>query len=306
VQAKLPETEIHSPSTPEEPVIAETVTESEETLNLDAPIEAEREIPTPTLAEPPAAPPEPVIETLKPKPASLPEKTVKKKLTLELVPETNKPQNKHSVDFDVSDLTPPLAEEPELNVADASSSPEPKSADAATSDDSVIYFTPSLEPVSSAPEEDKKVALKAKPESPETTRQEEKKTEAAESKSDVTETTDKPKDASDKSEASTKNEASPKKPESSSELPAVSDQGDNIPVLSEVVAPPARSKSKAKSKKPAPPLPAPDRAREIVVRAVAKLNVEMRKSGSAGLDTRTILRLQKLIREELEKGGGDK
>ena len=54
---------------------------------------------------------------------------------------------------------------------------------------------------------------------------------------------------------------------------------------------------------PRPSLPAPDRARELVVRAVAKLNVEMRKTGGAGLDTKTILRLQQLIRQELEKGG---
>ena len=66
---------------------------------------------------------------------------------------------------------------------------------------------------------------------------------------------------------------------------------EDIPVLNEIVAPPA------------PPLPAPDRVREIVLRAVAKLNVEMRKSGGAGLDTKTILRLQQLIREEIEKGG---
>lgn len=79
---------------------------------------------------------------------------------------------------------------------------------------------------------------------------------------------------------------------------------DEIPVLREVVAPPAGS---ALAGEPAlatqPPLPAPDRARDIVVRAVAKLNVEMRKSGGTGLDTKTILRLQQLMRRELEKDG---
>ncbi len=78
---------------------------------------------------------------------------------------------------------------------------------------------------------------------------------------------------------------------------------DDIPVLNEVVAPPAGGVPIPTAPTPAPPLPAPDRARDIVVRAVAKLNVEMRKSGGAGLDTRTILRLQQLIRQELEKGG---
>lgn len=80
---------------------------------------------------------------------------------------------------------------------------------------------------------------------------------------------------------------------------------DDIPVLHEVVAPPAGSALAGKPLSPTtePPLPAPDRARDIVVRAVAKLNVEMRKSGGAGLDTKTILRLQQLIRRELEKDG---
>jgi hypothetical protein len=80
---------------------------------------------------------------------------------------------------------------------------------------------------------------------------------------------------------------------------------DDIPVLHEVVAPPAGSALAGGPVSPAtePPLPAPDRARDIVVRAVAKLNVEMRKSGGTGLDTKTILRLQQLIRRELEKDG---
>jgi hypothetical protein len=80
---------------------------------------------------------------------------------------------------------------------------------------------------------------------------------------------------------------------------------DDIPVLREVVAPPAGSALAGGPVSPTtePPLPAPDRARDIVVRAVAKLNVEMRKHGGAGLDTKTILRLQQLIRRELEKDG---
>lgn len=76
---------------------------------------------------------------------------------------------------------------------------------------------------------------------------------------------------------------------------------DDIPVLNEVVAPPAGSVPAAKPDTPPSTLPAPDRARDLVVRAVAKLNVEMRKTGGAGLDTKTILRLQQLIRQELEK-----
>lgn len=79
---------------------------------------------------------------------------------------------------------------------------------------------------------------------------------------------------------------------------------DDIPVLNEVVAPPAGS---APAKPPVSPAavapPASDHARDVVVRAVARLNVEMRKTGGTGLDTKTILRLQQLMRQELEKGG---
>jgi hypothetical protein len=80
---------------------------------------------------------------------------------------------------------------------------------------------------------------------------------------------------------------------------------DDIPVLKEVVAPPAGGALLIEP--PAahtPPLrPSPDRTRDLVVRAVARLNVEMRRSGGVGLDTKTILRLQQLIREELGKDG---
>lgn len=81
---------------------------------------------------------------------------------------------------------------------------------------------------------------------------------------------------------------------------------DDIPVLKEVVAPPAGSALLAAppAARTPPPRPSPDRARDLVVRAVAKLNIEMRRSGGVGLDTKTILRLQQLIREELEKDGG--
>jgi hypothetical protein len=82
---------------------------------------------------------------------------------------------------------------------------------------------------------------------------------------------------------------------------------DDIPVLKDVVSPSTGSTLKAEP--PSTPskdrLPRPNRAREIVVRAVAKLNVEMRKTGGTGIDTKTILRLQKLIQEQLEKDGDE-
>ena len=80
---------------------------------------------------------------------------------------------------------------------------------------------------------------------------------------------------------------------------------DDIPVLKEVVAPPAGGALLVEppASHTPPSRPSPDRARDLVVRAVAKLNIEMRRSGGVGLDTKTILRLQQLIREELGKDG---
>jgi hypothetical protein len=165
----------------------------------------------------------------------------------------------------VSDLTPPLPEE------SGPAPPETRTAteSAATAETAKAESTPVPEPEATAPPPEPP-ALETKAETPAETEPPPKTTDTA-------------------------------TPESPSPNTL-----DDIPVLNEVVAPPAGDVATAKpiASSPELPLPAPDRAREIVVRAVAKLNVEMRKSGSAGLDTRTILRLQQLIRAELEKGGG--
>jgi hypothetical protein len=80
----------------------------------------------------------------------------------------------------------------------------------------------------------------------------------------------------------------------------------DVPVLEEIAVP-APTVSSLAGAKPAPvvkpALPSADRARDIVVRSVAKLNVEIRKSGGTVLDSKTIIRLQQLIRQEMEKDG---
>ncbi len=232
---------------------------SEETIVLDAEISPEPEIVAPPVAET-AAPSEP------PEITATPAEPSKGKITLEIMSETahEKPRNEYSVDFDLSDLTPPLPEEPELASPEASTETKSEApietivSDKAPLPESEVA-APSLEPP----------AVETKTETPAKTEPPRQSTETV------------------ASEAS------------------VSPDLDDIPVLNEVVAPPAGSIPTARptASFPEPPLPAPDRARDIVVRAVAKLNVEMRKSGGAGLDTRTILRLQQLIRQELEKGG---
>jgi hypothetical protein len=77
------------------------------------------------------------------------------------------------------------------------------------------------------------------------------------------------------------------------------DPGD-LPVLQDVVVPPPAA---AQLNLIEPPLPAADRARELAVRVAARLNIERRKRGEIGIDTKTIHRLQQLLREELEKAG---
>jgi hypothetical protein len=75
---------------------------------------------------------------------------------------------------------------------------------------------------------------------------------------------------------------------------------DDIPVLQDVVNSPA---GKIATKEPMTemPSPSPDHTRDAVIRAVAKLNIELRKSGGSGLDPKLINRLQQYMREELEK-----
>jgi hypothetical protein len=91
------------------------------------------------------------------------------------------------------------------------------------------------------------------------------------------------------------------------EEPAVGTLGDHmeidpgdLPVLQDVVVPPPAA---AQLNLIEPPLPAADRARELAVRVAARLNIERRKRGEIGIDTKTIHRLQQLLREELEKAG---
>ncbi|MEK7207708.1 MAG: hypothetical protein AAB134_07495, partial [Pseudomonadota bacterium] len=75
---------------------------------------------------------------------------------------------------------------------------------------------------------------------------------------------------------------------------------DDIPVLQDVVDSPT-GKIAVKELMAETPSPSPDRARDAIIRAVAKLNIELRKSGSSGLDPKLINRLQQFMREELEK-----
>lgn len=67
---------------------------------------------------------------------------------------------------------------------------------------------------------------------------------------------------------------------------------DSIPLLEDEVTPglPATSLD-------------PKQARELAIRAIARLNIELRKAGERGLEVKTIQRLQALLREELEKAG---
>jgi hypothetical protein len=70
---------------------------------------------------------------------------------------------------------------------------------------------------------------------------------------------------------------------------------DDIPVLQDVVAPqPAAGETSE------PPID-PQKLRDLSIRAIARLNIELRKRGESPLDAKLIDRLQGLLREELEK-----
>lgn len=73
---------------------------------------------------------------------------------------------------------------------------------------------------------------------------------------------------------------------------------DDIPVLEDIALPPP-------GETPAPPpsarRPDPSQAHALAVRVVARLNIELRKSGERPLDARIIKRLELLLREALEQ-----
>jgi len=67
---------------------------------------------------------------------------------------------------------------------------------------------------------------------------------------------------------------------------------DDIPVLREVATPPPVDSDE--------PMPEPSNARDLAVRVIAKLNIELKKKGEPSLDPTTVNRLQALLRKELE------
>ncbi len=85
----------------------------------------------------------------------------------------------------------------------------------------------------------------------------------------------------------------------SSEVAPKASHTDDIPVLEDIALPPpdgipVRSFGGA-------PLPEPSQAHALAVRVIARLNIELRKSGERLLDSGIIKRLERLLREELEK-----
>jgi hypothetical protein len=256
--------------------------------------------------------------------APAPELTSSKtELKLEIAeePATKTPSGPHSVDFDSIGLTP-RAEAPgpssvPAETTQAAGEP-PDTGHGVESMPSIDFETVSLEPDKNkespaspsetppAPASEPPAATEATiaaESTPEVTM--EKKPAPDEIKKEAIAEPEKNPDEKAAAPASTgenKKQPAPT-PESGSARKPPAFNLDDIPVLHEVVAPPAGSMLAPPPGPPQAPLPAPDRARDIVVRAVAKLNVEMRKSGGAGLDTKTILRLQKLMRQELEKDG---
>ncbi len=201
-----------------------------------------------------------------------------KKLALEIVNEPPAPASTHSIDFD----------------SIASATPSPPAASISISETPTVKNEP---PTITAEATEPPVAppvLTVTEESPAAPQPIEIKTEAPTLEPPKTSPSDIPISA----------KPSAPKTKSSAADNQHSFNLDDIPVLQEVVAAPAGSTlAPKKTANTAKKQNSPDasRARDIVVRAVAKLNIEMRQSGGVGLDTKSILRLQQLIRAELEK-----
>lgn len=71
---------------------------------------------------------------------------------------------------------------------------------------------------------------------------------------------------------------------------------DDIPILQDVALASPQTPAKL-----APATPVPKNIRDMAVKVVAKLNIELRKSGKPPLDAKTINRLQQLLGESLEQ-----
>lgn len=82
---------------------------------------------------------------------------------------------------------------------------------------------------------------------------------------------------------------------------------DDIPVLDDIVleSPGATSEIPVLFDEVAVPAPksppSPERARDLAIQVIARLNIELRKSGATALDPQVIPRLQALLREALER-----
>lgn len=84
-------------------------------------------------------------------------------------------------------------------------------------------------------------------------------------------------------------------PEPEAEPPAAQAAG-----VAAAAEPPSAPAAPATETNLALPLPAPSRAHDLAVKTVAKLNIELRKSGKRPLDPKVITRLAMMLREALE------
>ena len=84
-----------------------------------------------------------------------------------------------------------------------------------------------------------------------------------------------------------------KKRQSKAHRDDVSQFEDDIPVLREVATPPPSDSNE--------PLPESTHARDLAIRVIAKLNIELKRKGEPSLDPTTVNRLQALLRKELEQ-----
>ena len=219
-------------------------------------------------------------------------------------------QNTPAIDFDAITLDEPSKESapavPEAEILSAESTPAPSAADTAVDEIKMeapapqAMSMPSIDFNTASPEKPKEESQPAVPSSTPLTLKNDSPMPSVEFSPSPTTPAKPTQETLPVAETKTPAVEPSRKPATAPVEPPKPPKRDDIPVLQDVVDAPA-GKMAAKEPIAKTPSPTPDHARDAVIRAVAKLNIELRKAGGSGLDPKLINRLQQYMREELEK-----
>jgi hypothetical protein len=231
-------------------------------------------------------------------------------MEIELDAPAQKTQNTPAIDFDAITLDEPSEESapavPEAEILSTESTPAPSAADTAVDEIKMETLTPqamsmpSIDFNTASPEKPKEESQPAVPSSTPLALKDDSPMPSVEFSPSPTTPAKPTQETLSVAETKTPAVEPSRKPATAPVEPPKPPKRDDIPVLQDVVDAPA-GKMTAKEPIAKTPSPTPDHARDAVIRAVAKLNIELRKAGGSGLDPKLINRLQQYMREELEK-----